>query len=217
MKLSNQVRYRKAILVSLAAHLGGILLIVVLSLLWPTSFDDIIEVTLAAGDVNSVVDTGAKEVLQQEERKEQQEQKVEEKNEIVDPNLKPKPSEPLETKQKQTMQRTVAGTNSNDAAKHGDGGNDEYTSMPKALKIVKPDYPPAARNQDKQGTVQVKLFISSRGMVEQAEIINSGGYVLLDEAVLKAVYKWRFVAAKNKFGKPCACRVIVPVKFQLKD
>lgn len=217
MRLSNQVRYRKAILVSLAAHLGGILLIVVLSLLWPTPVDDIIEVTLAAGDVNSVVDTGEKEVPQQEEKKEQIEQKVDEQDEIVDPYLKPKPSEPQEVKQKQTAQKAVAGTNSNANAKQGDGGNDEYTSMPKALKIVKPDYPPAARNQDKQGTVQVKLLISSRGVVEQAEIINSGGYALLDEAVLKAVYKWRFAAAKNKFGKPCACRVIVPVKFQLKD
>lgn len=217
MRLSDKVRYQRAWMVSFAAHLGGILLIVLLSFIWPTPVDDIIEVTLAAGDVNSVVDTGAKEVPQQEEKREQQEQKVEEKDEIADPNLKPEPSEPQEAKQKQTAQKAAAGTNSNTPAKHGDGGNDEYTSMPKALKIVKPDYPPAARNQDKQGTVQVKLLISSRGVVEQAEIINSGGYALLDEAVLKAVYKWRFTAAKNKFGKPCACRVIVPVKFQLKD
>lgn len=206
MRLTDKQRYKQAFMASLGIHVAGFFLMIILSLIWPMPTDDIIEVTLAAGDPNPVV---TEQTPEQEQQIEEEEEKPVDKDEIVDPE---KPKEESKPKpEKQQAKPKEAQTD-----KQGDGGNDEFTSMPKALKIVKPDYPPAARNQDKQGTVQVKLLISSRGVVEQADIINSGGYAALDEAVLKAVYKWRFAAAKNRFGKPCACRVVVPVKFQLK-
>lgn len=206
MKLTDKQRYRQAFLAAIGVHVAGFFLMIILSLIWPMPTDDIIEVTLAAGDPNPVVTEQPQP--EEEQKEEQPEEKPIEKDPIVDPTKPKEEQKEVKPVAKKTTEQT--------SSKQGDGGNDEFTSMPKALKIVKPDYPPAARNQDKQGTVQVKLLISSRGVVEQAEIINSGGYAALDEAVLKAVYKWRFAAAKNRFGKPCACRVVVPVKFLLK-
>ena len=206
MKLTDRQRYKQAFLAAIGVHVAGFFLMIILSLIWPMPTDDIIEVTLAAGDPNPVVTEQPQP--EEEQKEEQPEEKPVEKDPIVDPTKPKEEQKEVKPVAKKTTEQT--------SAKQGDGGSDEFTSMPKALKIVKPDYPPAARNQDKQGTVQVKLLISSRGVVEQAEIINSGGYGALDEAVLKAVYKWRFAAAKNRFGKPCACRVVVPVKFLLK-
>lgn len=209
--------YKEAMGFSIAVHIAGFFLIVLLGLVWPTTTDDIIEVTLAAGDVNSVLDEGAKEIPKQEDKVEQEAQveqpKVEEK--IVDPTLPPE-IKPEQKPQEAKKKKVVSGEGTDGPARRGDGGQDDVTSMPKILKQVKPDYPPAARNMDKQGRVLVELLISSRGVVEQATIVQSGGFAALDEAVLKAVYKWRFAAAKNRYGRPCACKVVIPIKFQLK-
>ena len=197
---------------ALGVHLAGIGLIILLGWVWPGTADDIIEVTLAAGTENARVEASAEEQSPQQEQR--QEVKPEE-----DPEAVPDPEKAVQPREQQSELQPVrkpAGSESSGSARKGDGGQDEFTSMPKILKQVKPDYPPAARNQDKQGKVLVRLLISSRGVVEQADITGSSGYPPLDEAVIKAVYKWRFAPAKNRYGRPCACRVVVPVNFVLK-
>lgn len=200
--------YKEALEFSLVAHIAGFLLIVFLGWVWPSSTDEIIEVTLAAGDVNPVVEERT-EVPEQEKPEEQQVEQPQDEEKIIDPVLPPE----VKPEQKKQVTKKAA---ANASARQGDGGQDDVTSMPRILKQVKPDYPPAARNMDKQGRVLVELLISSRGVVEEANIVQSGGFAALDEAVLKAVYKWRFKAAKNRYGRPCACKVVIPIKFELK-
>ncbi len=200
--------YKEALVFSLLAHIAFFLLIVFLGWIWPSSTDGIIEVTLAAGDVPPVMEERT-EVQEQEKTEEQQEEKPQDEDKIIDPVLPP------EVKPEQKKQDTKKAT-ANVSAPQGEGGKDDVTSMPRILKQVKPDYPPAARNMDKQGRVLVELLVSSSGVVEEANIVQSGGFTALDEAVLKAVYRWRFAAAKNRYGRPCACKVVIPIKFELK-
>lgn len=197
MRKTGDSRYSEAFGVTVAVHLAAFLLLVALGYIWPRPTDDIIEVTLAAGVVRQ-------EQIPQPQQPEPQPQQS--KQELEDEGIK---------KEVKEVQQTAPPVQQ-EFGKIGDGGQDDVTSMPKILKQVKPDYPPAARNMDKQGRVLVELLISSRGVVEQATIVQSGGFAALDEAVLKAVYKWRFAAAKNRYGRPCACKVVVPIKFQLK-
>jgi len=198
MRKTGFSRYAEAFGITLAVHLTGFLLLAALGYIWPGPTDDIIEVTLAAGVVRQ-------EQIPQPQQPQHQPQ--------------PQPKQVLEEEGIKKEVKEVPQTAppvKQEAGKIGDGGQDDVTSMPKILKQVKPDYPPAARNMDKQGRVLVELLISSRGVVEQAIIVQSGGFAALDEAVLKAVYKWRFAAAKNRYGRPCACKVVIPIKFQLK-
>lgn len=204
--------YKEALVFSTLAHIAGFLLIIFLGLVWPSPTDEIIEVTLAVGDVSPGVEEHI-EVQEQEKPEEQQEEKTQDEktqdeDKIIDPVL---PPEVKPEQKKQVTKKSAVHV----SARQGDGGQDDVTSMPKILKQVKPDYPPAARNMDKQGRVLVELLISSRGVVERADIVQSGGFAALDEAVLKAVYKWRFAAAKNRYGRPCACKVVIPIKFEL--
>lgn len=197
MRQAGHTNYSEAFGVTVAVHLAAVLLLAVLGYIWPGPTDDIIEVTLAAGVVRQ-------EEVPQPQQPEPQPQQP--KQELEDEGIK---------KEVKEVQQTAPPVKQ-ESGKIGDGGQDDVTSMPKILKQVKPDYPPAARNMDKQGRVLVELLISNRGVVEQATIVQSGGFAALDEAVLKAVYKWRFAAAKNHYGRPCACKVVVPIKFQLK-
>ena len=195
MKGKLGANYLEAFGFTIACHVAALALIAALGYVWPSPIDDVIEVTLASG-------------------------------EILKPQEEPQKPAPAEQKPKQILEdegikeeeqpQKQASTAPSKESKVGDGGRDEFTSMPKILKAIKPDYPPAARNQDKEGRVLVELLISSRGVVEEAIIAKSGGFKALDEAVLKAVYKWRFAAAKNRYGRPCACKVVIPVRFQLK-
>jgi len=65
-----------------------------------------------------------------------------------------------------------------------------------------------------QGTVLVRVFISTEGRAEKAEIRTSSGYVRLDEAALETVQRWRFVPGKRA-GQPEAMWFNVPIRFVL--
>lgn len=216
--MKNQCRriYKHALIFSFGVHIFIFLLIILFEIIFPYTMDDIIEVTLSTGDINSVVEDSVNKFSKQEEKKIEQSEiikRTEIKNEnlFVDKNIEQNEQE------EKKYSKPFMDVGDNNLSKYGDGGQDELTSMPKIIKMVKPVYPFAARNQERQGKVYVRLLISSRGVVDNAEIIQTSGYIPLDEAVLNAVYKWRFLPAKNKYGKQCACHVIVPVKFELKD
>lgn len=214
MNLNNKQRYLDALIVSFLTHIVAFVLLIFVCLFVLSADYDVIEVTLSEGsNVNLEQQTDTEDSKQEIEQQEEETIPEVEKefDEITDTQL---PPEPVKPKQDEHVKEV---SHKKEASKQGDGGTDEYTSMPKILHMVKPDYPPAARNMDKQGKVFVKLLIAKNGTVKQAEIVRSGGFAALDEAVLKAVYKWQFLPAKNKYGRSSACSVVVPIKFELKD
>lgn len=68
--------------------------------------------------------------------------------------------------------------------------------------------PPVANFKDDDDVV------SENGRVENAEIVRSSGYKILDREAEKAVREWHFAPAEQA-GEPVASHVEVPVVFRL--
>jgi len=78
----------------------------------------------------------------------------------------------------------------------------------------KPRYPMAAKRRGMEGVVELRVMVDSRGNPAAIEIKQSSGFQVLDREAIKAVWKWRFQAAKRA-GLAVAGEVIVPVRYQL--
>ena len=77
-----------------------------------------------------------------------------------------------------------------------------------------PIYPPVARRQNVEGEVMLKVAVSENGLADAVEIKTSSGSVLLDNAAIDAVRRWRFIPAKQN-NMPVVASVIVPVVFKI--
>ena len=82
------------------------------------------------------------------------------------------------------------------------------------LKNPPPGYPRISRRNGEQGTVIVRVFISTQGTPEKAEVRTSSGFARLDQAALEAVQRWRFVPGRRN-GTPEAMWFNIPVRFVL--
>ena len=82
------------------------------------------------------------------------------------------------------------------------------------LKNPPPAYPRASRRLGEQGTVIVRVFISTQGLPDNAEVRTSSGFARLDQAALEAVQRWRFVPGRRS-GTPEAMWFNIPVRFVL--
>jgi protein TonB len=82
------------------------------------------------------------------------------------------------------------------------------------LKNPPPGYPRISRRNGEQGTVIVRVFISTQGTPEKAEVRTSSGFARLDQAALEAVQRWRFVPGRRN-GTPEAMWFHIPVRFIL--
>ncbi len=78
----------------------------------------------------------------------------------------------------------------------------------------KPHYPMAAKRRGMEGVVELRVMVDSRGTPVTIEIKLSSGFQVLDREAIKAVWQWRFQAAKRA-GMAVAGEVIVPVRYQL--
>jgi len=77
-----------------------------------------------------------------------------------------------------------------------------------------PVYPMAARRQNVEGRVLLKVTVTATGNAGEVEIARSSGSSILDHAARSAVSRWRFVPARR--GEEAVdAEVIVPVDFQL--
>jgi protein TonB len=76
-------------------------------------------------------------------------------------------------------------------------------------------YPEIARRAGLEGTVYILAYLNEEGIVVKTEIAKGigGG---CDEEAEKAVKDTRFTPGKQR-GKPVKVKVMIPVKFQLKD
>jgi protein TonB len=62
--------------------------------------------------------------------------------------------------------------------------------------------------------VKVSAMVDASGAVLNAEVLVSSGHAALDQAALEAVRRALFAPALQG-GEPVACRIVVPIRFQL--
>lgn len=77
-----------------------------------------------------------------------------------------------------------------------------------------PVYPKAAQRQGLQGRVLLRVFVLASGQVGSAELKQSSGKPVLDEAALAAVRGWTFVPSKRG-STPIDGWTTVPIDFKL--
>ena len=80
-----------------------------------------------------------------------------------------------------------------------------------------PTYPAIARRREQQGTVTIRVLVGIDGIVQRAEIAESSGFDVLDDAAIETVRRrWRFVPARSA-GTAVESWVLVPIRFALKE
>jgi periplasmic protein TonB len=80
-----------------------------------------------------------------------------------------------------------------------------------------PAYPAIARRREQQGAVTLRVLVGIDGMVQRAEIAESSGFDVLDDAAIETVRRrWRFTPARSA-GIAIESWVLVPIRFALKE
>ncbi|PLX97185.1 MAG: hypothetical protein C0621_00690 [Desulfuromonas sp.] len=129
------------------------------------------------------------------------------------------PPEPLSLPQTLPVAQTTVVSNKPVRAEKKGGEASAPSSPfipPRYDKTHRPHYPEVARKRGWEGTVTLKVTVSSRGEVENVEIRHSSTFPLLDSSAKQAVEKWRFYPARQN-GSTVAGEVIVPVRFSLRQ
>jgi protein TonB len=83
-------------------------------------------------------------------------------------------------------------------------------------RAQKPDYPEPARNRNESGLVSVLVIVNTGGGVEEAQVEESSGFELLDNAALKAARRSRFQPYSEN-GIPRTVITVIPYRFDLND
>jgi TonB family protein len=113
-----------------------------------------------------------------------------------------------------SMTGSGAGSVSTNGAGDGDGTSSahaDYGNNPP------PVYPAIARRHEQQGTVTIRVLVGIDGIVQRAEIAESSGFDVLDDAAIETVRRrWRFVPARRA-GLAIESWVLVPIRFALKE
>lgn len=88
---------------------------------------------------------------------------------------------------------------------------------PFPIKRARLEYPRIAKNNRIAGTVILQVEVFTDGTVGIVEVVQSvmSDPCVLSEAAVNSVKKWKFSPAK-KNGKPVACWITIPIKFNLK-
>jgi len=84
------------------------------------------------------------------------------------------------------------------------------------LRNPPPRYPPAARRNSEEGTVVLRVLVTTDGTASRTELDRSSGSAVLDSAALEAVRSWRFVPARRG-SQNIEDWVRVPVVFRLES
>lgn len=84
------------------------------------------------------------------------------------------------------------------------------------LRNPPPRYPPAARRNSEEGTVVLRVLVTTDGTASRTELDRSSGSTSLDSAALEAVRNWRFVPARRG-AQNIEDWVRVPVVFRLES
>ncbi len=146
------------------------------------------------------------------------------------PTISPKPKNPelVTKKQKTTKPKVIEQETKQEQSLHDASGESQsesdvtqnaVTTEPvfnaAYLNNPPPVYPQAAKRQNIEGEVLLKVEVSEEGKAGDVSIAKSSGSSLLDEAALNAVKKWRFIPAKHA-NKTVAASVVVPIVFRIR-
>ena len=82
------------------------------------------------------------------------------------------------------------------------------------LNNPRPNYPLAARRRGDQGTVLVRVVVTTEGLAASVALEKTSGHTSLDEAALVAVKSWRFVPARQG-GQALEAPYVVPIVFKV--
>jgi periplasmic protein TonB len=82
--------------------------------------------------------------------------------------------------------------------------------------LSEPIYPASAIRAGHEGTVLLSLEVLDHGRVGEVRLLQSSGYVKLDESALREARKWRFIPGRRD-GRAVTLWKQVPVTFELKD
>jgi len=226
-----QKRYGKAFVVAIAVHLALCLVIAALGFTFNKRPPQILEVTLAGGPPPKL---GSPKAVKTDQPKEEKKQVIVPKKDDIIEKKKDVPKE-SQTQQTESTPETPGVANGVEEGKEGGTGTDPNSTgngsgsgsgegegrgvpatPPRVVSSYKPPYPSSARSSNVEGTSYVKVLVNSSGKVEESFLAGSSGNSILDEAAVKALYKWRFTPAKDGFGKTCPCYITIPIKFNLK-
>jgi len=92
----------------------------------------------------------------------------------------------------------------------------EVDRPPRPLFRIPPLYPMSAKIRGIEGVVELMFVVDVDGSVKDIEIKSSSPEGVFDKSAIRAVRQWRFKPA-SKGGKPVRVRVLLPVRFQLKE
>jgi TonB family protein len=87
-----------------------------------------------------------------------------------------------------------------------------YDQQPEVTTKVDPQYPQAAKKDNLQGTVWLKVSIDQTGKVVRATVQKSDAEIF-NQPSIDAAMQWHFRPAK-KDGKPVASEVAIPFKYK---
>ena len=121
---------------------------------------------------------------------------------------------PNSSNTQEAVASTAAAAPSTASGKTGSPSLVEPSADADYLKNPPPGYPRLSRRNGEQGTVIVRVFISTQGTPDKAEVRTSSGFARLDQAALEAVQRWRFVPGR-RHGTPEAMWFNIPVRFVL--
>lgn len=86
---------------------------------------------------------------------------------------------------------------------------------PRPQRVIRPDYPRAARQRGEQGDVVLEIDVAVDGSVAAVAVATSSGFIDLDAAALKAVKAARFSPAKSG-DRAVASHARLTLSFKLK-
>ena len=225
-------RFGKGIAIALAVHIIAAALLGILGYRFTQRPPQILEVTLGGGGGgggkgSAAAEKGTAETAVATVQQQKQQSAPVRTDDIVDRKQKPQTQQQEQPRQPQSSSTSSEAAQSN--VKSGEPGGGEGTGAgtgqgsgsgvpvtpPYLVSSTDPRYPPAARNREIEGTVYVKMLVSSGGSVKNAFVARSSGNEALDGAAVEAVYNWNFSPAKDTYGSPVRCYITMPVNFVL--
>jgi len=84
------------------------------------------------------------------------------------------------------------------------------------LNNPRPSYPMAARRMGWEGRVVLNVEVLATGYCGDANVLQTSGHEVLDNAALRTVKGWRFVPA-SRAGRSTTQWFKVPIQFSLKE
>lgn len=237
-------RFGKGIAIALAVHIIAAALLGILGYRFTQRPPQILEVTLGGGGGgggkgSAAAEKGTAETAAATVQQQKQQSAPVRTDDIVDRKQKPQTQQQEQPRQQQSSSTSSeaaqsnvksgepgggegsgSGTGSGSGSGSGSGagqgsGSGVPVTPPYLVSSTDPRYPPAARNREIEGTVYVKMLVSSGGSVENAFVARSSGNEALDGAAVEAVYNWNFSPAKDTYGSPVRCYITMPVNFVL--